>query len=722
MSKRRSFGRFTAMGLAGLTAVSSMAVVANAEAYPSSVYEFQYHGIGKTPMFNTAVTLANTNTYVKADVVADVFTNGFLVSDAAFADAFGSYTLADLGVSNTTDGDSWVYVSKDAISGALNAVVPEDYIKDRDELDEDPTEVVLYFKSKSERDNAKNAIANANASEFRRIYSSAATAIGKDLDAAVAKWYQLEVEATTEYGDVETAEAAYAAAKVAYDKAVIVYNNTPNSDESAKEAAKDARDLAKEAMDNAKDALDIAKGYLKAAEKLIQYDRDNVVKPKVKQIVNEFKSAYKDTNFDFDYTNKTDAADSVFDIDDSKPQVVLTTVAGGYVSGATYVSIFGTDITVDDAYYRTVGQYVSPESYAFTGEIISKDQRKVLATDLEKIKAYLLDSDRWSQFSVLSEGKDNDNDNTTEPGKGDNKEDNKNNTTPTTDQWLPGAGYQTVNESGISYQGKNGKWYTSSAAAELYGGGFSGNSRTSNYAAVKNNNTLYFSADDGNYYTSASSAGAHSYLVKNVAAAADTTQKTDPYYYYFMMGNTSSTIDPDAPTIYGNSKRSGWTKITSYIKASSTGSTVKIDMNATSTVPASVLAAAKDKGVNLLCVNENGSKVTIKAGSVSTAYSLNVAVTYNVKNVRSSLVKAAKKANPGTVSTAQIQVGNNGSLGGTVTTTVKMSAKRAGDTVKAYRLTDSGKLTREATGVVKADGTLSFNLKNGGSYLLVVIE
>lgn len=145
-------------------------------------------------------------------------------------------------------------------------------------------------------------------------------------------------------------------------------------------------------------------------------------------------------------------------------------------------------------------------------------------------------------------------------------------------------------------------------------------------------------------------------------------------------------------------------------------------MNDGTVVPAAVLAAAKTKNVTLVFANDNGSKVTVKPGKVSTTSDLNVAVKYNVKDVKSSLVKKAKKVNKGTVSTAQVRIGDDGSIGGTETVTVKFSKKRSGCTVKAYRLTESGSLKKEATGTVASTGRVNLNLTKGGSYLLVVID
>ncbi|MGN0586296.1 MAG: hypothetical protein ACI4JF_03345, partial [Oscillospiraceae bacterium] len=373
--------------------------------------------------------------------------------------------------------------------------------------------------------------------------------------------------------------------------------------------------------------------------------------------------------------------------------------------------------------------------------------------------------------------------------------------------WYPAlSAYRKPTTSGLSYQGYNGFWYTTQAAADYYGDGFSGITKTSNYSATTGAD-IYFSAADGYYYASSTLAGtsycylvasatystaygsyraANGYYYPTVSAAQNasyaynrsttyTTYATtasaryfsmvtgkfyetaaaaqaaapsysssyvidlatytgstsdlyniyDPYYYYFMMGSstgTTSTVDPDAPAIYGSTKRSGWTTILSVIKTTASGKTVKVDMNAATTVPDDILTAAKARGVNLQFVLDNGAIWTIKASNITTANTINVDVTYNTKNIKSSLVSKAKAVNPGAVSTAQISVSNSGSLGVNAGVTVKLSSKRAGCTVKAYIKTSTGSLKLVDKAVVSSTGAVTLDINQGGDYLLVIID
>lgn len=383
-------------------------------------------------------------------------------------------------------------------------------------------------------------------------------------------------------------------------------------------------------------------------------------------------------------------------------------------------------------------------------------------------------------------------------------------TTPGTSSntWYPAlSAYRKPTTSGLSYQGYNGFWYTSQAAADYYGDGFSGITKTSNYTATAGAD-IYFSAADGYYYASTAlantaycyqvatgtySANFGSYRAANgyyyptisaaqnasyaynrstsyttyattasaryfsmvtgkcydTAAAAQAAAPTysssyvidlatytgtttndiyniyDPYYYYYMMGangglGTSTKIDPDAPAIYGSAKKSGWSRIVSVVKTTPKGKTVTIDMNASTVVPDDVLVAAKSKGVNLKFVLANGATWTMKAADIKSTDTMNIDVEYNTKNIKSSLVSKAKKLNPGAVSTAQISV--NGSVDVNAGLTVKLSSKRAGCTVKAYIKTSSGSIKLVDKGVVNSNGSVTLDVKQGGDYLLVVID
>ena len=78
---KKIFGRAAALGLAGLTTMSTIAIVASADAFPTKVYEFTYNGIASTARSAKATTAMGDNVYVTTTANDSVFTNGFKVDD-----------------------------------------------------------------------------------------------------------------------------------------------------------------------------------------------------------------------------------------------------------------------------------------------------------------------------------------------------------------------------------------------------------------------------------------------------------------------------------------------------------------------------------------------------------------------------------------------------------------------------------------------------------------
>ena len=279
-----------------------------------------------------------------------------------------------------------------------------------------------------------------------------------------------------------------------------------------------------------------------------------------------------------------------------------------------------------------------------------------------------------------------------------------------------------------SYRAADGLYYPTVSAAQSASYSYNGTSYYSTKYTTAS--ARYLSKYNGEFYSTASAASSASGTYGYIDLASftgSTTSNTyyynDPYYYYFMngglgWGSNTTKIDPDAPTIYGSSKKSGWDRILAYINTKSTGSTVSIDMNKSTTVPESILSAAKKKGINLNFVNENGSKVKVTSSNINSGNSINTAVTYNVKNISSSLVNKAKKVNSDVVSTAQIAIGSDSKAA----VTVKLASKRAGCTVKAYRLTAKGSLVLVSTAKVSSTGAVTLSTNQSGTYLLVVMD
>ncbi|MGN0602524.1 MAG: hypothetical protein ACI4I2_00970 [Oscillospiraceae bacterium] len=669
------FGRCAAVGVAGLTAMSSIAIVASAATQASVIYEMKYNGIGSIPMYSTVGYANQSNKYCLPvtpadDVMADggfnVDLTKILAATGTFTTTTASYTKGqntpavwaqadfdDVSLSTGTAG-KWVYTAYgDVITAAPAAKALEELYLNRAD---GAATTVLAFKSESERTAAINTITKELQNAYTAIANKAIAQFTADVNAAKAK--------------------AIARATAARDLAV----NTSGATADDKADANNLYSATTAAINT-------------SATKIIQ----------------EFSATFKISSFKFAEAFETANAAITYPI--SVGGISLT-------DGAKYTAILGggTPSLDNSKYCSSETKRVNDQSYVFKGEI-----QLGTVFDAANANKYLITSGAtWTPYEVINNTTSTGGNTTPEGGSTSGSDTTTDDTDTKTTTWYPdSASYRAASE--VSYLGKNGYWYTSSSAASVYGGGYTGTSKNSGFSTVNssaNGKAIYFNASTGTYSTTTTS---YSYLVKE---ATSTDNSNDPYYSYIWGNkNTTTTVPAGSPAISGASKYAGWTNISAYItNRGKSGSTYSINMNDESIVPASVLAAAKAKNVTLTFVNDNGSKVTVKPGKVSTTSDLKVSVTYNVKDVKTSLVNKAKKVNPGTVSTAQVRIGNDGSIGGTATVNVKFSTKRSGCTVKAYRLTASGSLVKEASGTVSSTGRVNLNLTKGGSYLLVVID
>lgn len=693
MSKM-NLSRCAAVGIAGLTAMSSIAIVASAATQTSMLYELKYSGI-ETISMKGNTTYGNGNLYCNPVTPADdiMMDGGFVTTLSALTSMTGSYNVVSNGLTNATDlnagdiwaaadftsesdngGTKWAYTAYGEIAAGGAGVVK---LVDPYQARTGATSMIFTFMTESERTAAKNTMIAKIKSDYSALAAKAQAQFRIDINDAKAK--ALKRAADAKQGAIDGANSTYAGI------------SSPTADD----------------LRTKNETIQTANNKYNAIS--------NALNTSSSKIISEFNATFNANNFVYDYKSGTVANDT---FGEGKAPVTYGSTVGGIsgVDTATYTSaVGGTALDLTTSMYN-IGStvYNAPSDYVFKGE---------LQTYANITGSQLVGNGNWRNFQVIdnnanSGGNTNPDGSSTSGGNNNNNNNNNNTTTATT--WYPdSSAYRAASD--VSYQGQNGSWYTSASAAELYGGGYTGASKNSNFSAVNSANTegkaIYFNSTTGTYSTSSSS---YSYIVKE--ATSTPNNNDDPYYNYFFGNGGSSTtnkVPSGSPAINGT-RYAGWTNIANYITArGKSGTVLTINMNEGTVVPSNVLSAAKSKNVTLTFKNKNGSTVTVRPSTSMAGNDLNTSVTYNVKDVKSSLVSKAKKVNSA-VSSAQIRVGADGSIGGTETVGVKFSTRRSGYTVKAYRLTESGSLRKEATGTINSSGRVNLNLTKGGSYVLVV--
>lgn len=692
MSKM-NLSRCAAVGIAGLTAMSSVAVVAAAATQTSMLYELKYGGIATISMKGNT-TYGNGNQYCNPATPADdiMMDGGFVTTLSALTGMTGSYNVVANGVTTATDlnagdiwatadftsasdtgGTKWAYTAYGEIAaGGAGVVKLVDPYQTRTGI----TGQVYTFMNEADRTAAKNTMMGKIKTEYSALAAKAQAQFRIDINDAKAK--ALKRAADEKQGAIDGANATY--------------------ESSAKDAA---------ALKTKNETIQTANNKYNAIS--------NALNTSSTKIISEFNAAFNANNFVYDYKTGDPANDT---FGEAKAPVSYGSTTGGLsgVATATYTSVLGTALDLTTSMYNLGSTvYKSTSDYVFKGE---------LQTYVNITGSQLVGNGNWRNFQIIdnnaSSGGNTKPDGSSTSGGNNNNNNNNNNTTTATTWYPDSSAYRAASD--VSYQGQNGSWYTSASAAELYGGGYTGASKNSNFSSVNSSNTegkaIYFNSSTGTYSTTSST---YSYIVKE--ATSTPNNNDDPYYnYFFGNGGGSSTtnkVPSGSPTLNGT-RYAGWTNIANYITArGKSGTVLTINMNEGTVVPSNVLSAAKSKNVTLTFKNKNGSTVTVRPSTSMAGNDLNTTVTYNVKDIKSSLVTKAKKVNSA-VSSAQIRVGADGSIGGTETVGVKFSTRRSGYTVKAYRLTESGSLRKEATGTINSSGRVNLNLTKGGSYVLVV--
>ncbi len=285
-------------------------------------------------------------------------------------------------------------------------------------------------------------------------------------------------------------------------------------------------------------------------------------------------------------------------------------------------------------------------------------------------------------------------------------------------------GATTSNTEYAVYRVDNGYYYhTWSSAYAAAGNDASRITLVRNYTSAGN----YFSRVTGsfyNYYEDALYASRNnSSLVVTVNGSSYGSYYDDPYYYYFLYGNSGSS---SSSSLGGSSvkigNRSGWSNVRSSIRSAKSGASLSVTMNGETSIPEEILTALDGKNVDVNFKLKNGAVVTINGQDISTPKDINVAVTYNTKNVPSGLVKKATSVN-NSLSTSQISVSSN-TFGGKIGVTVKYSANRAGCTAKIYRYNSSrNSLQLVDTSTVSSSGKVAFDgMAQGGDFVIVLFK
>ncbi|MCL2054571.1 MAG: hypothetical protein FWG90_09115 [Oscillospiraceae bacterium] len=265
-------------------------------------------------------------------------------------------------------------------------------------------------------------------------------------------------------------------------------------------------------------------------------------------------------------------------------------------------------------------------------------------------------------------------------------------------------------------------WFPSvSAVRDVTGSSSYTRTGTSNWTPTN----VWFDWRDGRYYSTAGSSDTR-YRVNSAVSGHQGNVNVNNPSQPFWPQNPQPTPAPqptqvnrtDSYVTINGVNYIGWSRIVTGL-ATAPGTTVNIVMQEQTSIPASVLAAAKTNNNTLVVTMANGARWTIAGSAVTTAQTSNLGITYNTKNIPTA---AANRVTPqGTIARSQITIGDNTAFGFTTSVTVRYATSRAGRSVTLYRYdTARGQLVRVSQATIGTDGRTTFTgLTQGGDFLTV---
>lgn len=239
----------------------------------------------------------------------------------------------------------------------------------------------------------------------------------------------------------------------------------------------------------------------------------------------------------------------------------------------------------------------------------------------------------------------------------------------------------------------------------------------------------YFSRYNGRFYATyndavVASGGRSSYVVSTGYSSSYDYYYDDPYYYWYLNRGNSSSSSSSSSNLGGASvtigNKSGWSNVRTSIKNAASGATLNVSLGNETSIPEEILTALDGKNVTVNFTLKNGSVISFNGKDISAPKDVYVNVSYNTKNVPSSLVSKAKSVN-NAISSSQISVSSN-TFGGSASLTVKFGTNRSGCTAKIYRYNSSkNSLQLVDTSTVASTGRVKFDkVTQGGDYVIVL--
>ena len=196
------------------------------------------------------------------------------------------------------------------------------------------------------------------------------------------------------------------------------------------------------------------------------------------------------------------------------------------------------------------------------------------------------------------------------------------------------------------------------------------------------------------------------------------------YTYVYTNGVLEVLVEDEAPFIMGDDGKMGWDAISDEIEDANKGDTIVVDMNGATVVPGDIIEEARDKGITISFVLDNGLTWTIDGSTVTDGDISNINFDTTVEDENNPLNNIPVDVINGVTgekATIEVNLTYSGNFGFTAVLKANLGSDNAGYYANLYYYNPTtGKLEYVCADVIASNGEAELSFTHASDYLIVI--
>ena len=196
------------------------------------------------------------------------------------------------------------------------------------------------------------------------------------------------------------------------------------------------------------------------------------------------------------------------------------------------------------------------------------------------------------------------------------------------------------------------------------------------------------------------------------------------YTYVYTNGVLEVLAEDEAPFITGDDGKMGWDAIGDEIEDANKGDTIVVDMNGATVVPGNIIEEARDKGITISFVLDNGLTWTIDGSTVTDGDISNINFDTTVEDENNPLNNIPVDVINGVTgekATIEVNLTYSGNFGFTAVLKANLGSDNAGYYANLYYYNPTtGKLEYVCADVIASNGEAELSFTHASDYLIII--